>query len=312
VDFGADVPFDQVGQKLMEHYGIQVAKSAARLITYKHARVLQQIENKAIKTPIDPGNNIPKVVVSATDACMIPIVTPPAVLETSDSQPLTKQDRRKKKQLGYQEARLTLAHAQDSATLRFSATMGNVEEVGKRIKHCVELIGFGDETHVHAVGDGAVWIADQVEEQFGCQATYLVDFYHLCEYLSAAAQKIAGNDKAAWMERQKTLMKQGEVSQVLAALNPFLEEDDVPESDAPVRACYRYMTNRPDQLDYKGAIRDKLPIGSGEIESAHRYIIQKRLKLPGSWWLAENANVMLALRTARANNNWQKYWKNAA
>jgi hypothetical protein len=26
------------------------------------------------------------------------------------------------------------------------------------------------------------------------------------------------------------------------------------------------------------------PIGSGEIESTHRYIVQQRLKLPGAWW----------------------------
>ena len=49
----------------------------------------------------------------------------------------------------------------------------------------------------------------------------------------------------------------------------------------PVRACLRYLSNRPHQLDYKGALEKGLPIGSGEIESAHRYVIQQRLKLPG-------------------------------
>ncbi len=51
-----------------------------------------------------------------------------------------------------------------------------------------------------------------------------------------------------------------------------------------------------------------LPIGSGEIESAHRYLIQKRLKLPGAWWLAVNAENMLALRVNRANGEWHNYW----
>jgi hypothetical protein len=31
-----------------------------------------------------------------------------------------------------------------------------------------------------------------------------------------------------------------------------------------------------------------LPIGSGEIESAHRYVIQNRLKIAGAWWKMEN------------------------
>ena len=55
------------------------------------------------------------------------------------------------------------------------------------------------------------------------------------------------------------------------------------QGDAPVRDAYRYMANRPGQFNYAQAIADNLPIGSGEVESAHRYVIQKRLKLPGAW-----------------------------
>ncbi len=77
---------------------------------------------------------------------------------------------------------------------------------------------------------------------------------------------------------------------------------------APVRRCYRYLSQRQDQLDYEDAISKDLPIGSGEIESAHRYLVQKRLKLPGSWWTPENAEQMLALRVSRHNGKWQSYW----
>ncbi|MFZ1831048.1 MAG: ISKra4 family transposase, partial [Candidatus Competibacteraceae bacterium] len=51
------------------------------------------------------------------------------------------------------------------------------------------------------------------------------------------------------------------------------------------------------------------PIGSGEIESAHRYIIQERLKLPGAWWSPEHIETMLALRLNRANREWETYWQ---
>jgi hypothetical protein len=53
-----------------------------------------------------------------------------------------------------------------------------------------------------------------------------------------------------------------------------------------------------------------LPIGSGEIESAHRYLVQQRLKRPGAWWRPHNAEYMLALRLNRANRRWQHYWEN--
>ncbi|MBC6477807.1 MAG: hypothetical protein GDA56_23805 [Hormoscilla sp. GM7CHS1pb] len=63
-------------------------------------------------------------------------------------------------------------------------------------------------------------------------------------------------------------------------------------------------------MNYKAAIDADLPIGSGKIESAHRYVIQERLKLAGSWWTVENADNMLALRILRVNNDWQSYWLN--
>ena len=107
-------------------------------------------------------------------------------------------------------------------------------------------------------------------------------------------------------------MKASHWPQVLLALQPHVEAQNIPEENAPVRACYRYIKNRPHQLDYKMAIDNDLPTGSGEIESAHRYVIQKRLKIAGAWWLEENAEDMLALRVNRANRDWESYWMREA
>jgi len=79
--------------------------------------------------------------------------------------------------------------------------------------------------------------------------------------------------------------------------------------EGPVTDCDRYLRNRLTQLDYQGALEKGLPIGSGEIESAHRYVIQARLKLPGAWWTPTNVEAMLALRLARANREYDGYWR---
>ena len=60
---------------------------------------------------------------------------------------------------------------------------------------------------------------------------------------------------------------------MLTSLKPYLEPENLPDERAPVRACYRYLINRPGQFNYQDAIADDLPIGSGEIESAHGYVI---------------------------------------
>ena len=55
-------------------------------------------------------------------------------------------------------------------------------------------------------------------------------------------------------------------------------------------------------------VSDGAPWIADQAESAHRYVIQERLKLAGAWWTPENAHNMLALRSLRANNQWESYW----
>jgi Carboxypeptidase regulatory-like domain/Uncharacterised protein family (UPF0236) len=219
-------------------------------------------------------------------------------------------DRRKTRQVSWKEARLALAHEPGSVTPIFGATLGCVEEAGESLAVCALEAGAGSQTRIHGVGDGAVWITEQREAQFGTQARYLVDFYHLCDYLSAAGEAIAGNDKPAWMEEKKDWLKDNRWKDVLAALRPCLEPAHLPDPEAPVRACIRYLSNHSNFLDYKGALAAGLPIGSGEIESRHRCVFQNRLKIAGGWWKTENLKKMIALRVLRANGGWADYWNN--
>ena len=98
---------------------------------------------------------------------------------------------------------------------------------------------------MHAVGDGAPWIAVQVEVQFGAQGHYLVDFYHASEYLGNAALSCAGKEHAeTWFEKYQTALKNSQVEDVIGALQPHLEIPYQEDTKAPVRACYHYLTNR--------------------------------------------------------------------
>lgn len=300
VDFGSDNAFNKVHKKLKEHYGIEVPLSLPRTVTLKHANNIALSQDKLRGQQV--SSKAKTCIISETDGSMVPIV----VVDEERS------DRRKGKQLCYREARLTLAHEKGSNTPIFSGTFKDTDTVGQHLSDCVNRVGKNEKTQIHCVGDGAKWIANQVEERFGAQATYLVDFYHVCEYLGAAATVCDPKNTKAWMEEQKVLLKQSQAMEVLKNLKSFLEPQHIPDDEAPVRVCHRYLENRLQQLDYKTAIENDLPIGSGEIESAHRYIIQERLKIPGAWWLEESAENMIALRTHRANNDWNHYWQGLA
>jgi hypothetical protein len=298
-DFGSDNAFGQVDQKLHEHYGITAPTSSVRTITQNHAHTLfsqEASDNGENKLPCEQA-----LILVETDGSMIPIMKP----KERPADDLS-YDARKHKTFFWREARLSFARPISSVTPIFAATLGKPDVVGKQLYRCAKKAGMTDKTHIHGLGDGALWIVNQIDEQLGTQTTYLVDFYHVCEYLGMAAPSCSIDTKA-WLDQQKERLKTDKLNDVLLELERFLEPGEK-NNDGPVRDCYRYLSNRKDQLDYAGALAKGLPIGSGEIESAHRYVIQKRLKIPGAWWLEENAADMLSLRVARQNNRWNAYW----
>lgn len=308
-DFGADVAFGKVPQKLQEHYGITVPVSAAQAITEQHAATVKRA--RAVLQQL-PRGGVGQLV-GELDGSMVPIVSIAARGDKSASG-----DGRKRRQLSWREARLCLARAPDKVSGRYAATLGGPAQAGELLVDCVIRAGGGRETKVHGVGDGAPWIVNQIKERLGAQASYLIDFYHLSEYLAAAAEVVAGAGKREWLQQQQQRMKTNQASEVLRELRayqphisaPAVAEQTEEQPDA-VQTCRQYLENRLDCLDYAGALRRGLPIGSGEVESGHRSVIQARLKLSGAWWTEDTAESMLALRTLRANHEWEAYWSEA-
>lgn len=293
VDFGAEESFARAAVRVREHYGVEVATGRLRRHTLAHGARLS-----AVAPP--PPKTTAAVLVTQLDGSLIPIVEPG----------VTGGDRRQGKHLHWREARLCLARESRAVTARYGATLGSVGVAGELWRQTAHAAGLGSHTHVHGVGDGAEWITTQFGEQFGPQGSYLLDFWHVSEYLGAAAQAIAPRRAEAWRRRQQGRLLKNQVAAVLRALGPHLEPER--QTDAPVRAAHRYLSGRRDQLDYAGAREAGLPIGSGEIESGHRHVIQQRLKRAGSWWREPNAEAMLGLRVARANQQWDIYWNSPA
>lgn len=289
VDFGAEESFARAAARVRAHYGLDVAAEQVRQQTLRHAARISAL-------PVPPPQRAAATLITQLDGSMIPIVVPPAAGA----------DRRQGKQLLWREARLCLAHPQDSATPCYGATLGSVAVTGALWRATAQAAGLGQSTHVHGVGDGAPWILAQFQEQFGAQGDYLVDFYPVSEYLAAAATVIQPKKPAAWRRRQQGRLLENKGAAVLRALASHLEPEG--ELQAPVRAALRYLNERQAHLDYAAALAAGRCIGSGEIERGHRHVIQQRLKLAGSWWKEPSAEAMLGLRVARANHLWQHYW----
>ncbi len=293
VDFGVEAAFARAAQRVREHYGIEVSVQRVRRQTLLHGACLSVLEMTAPKPAA-------QCLVSQMDGSMIPVMVPT----------VAGRDRRKGKTLLWREARLGLAREKNSATPKYGATLGGTAVAGMVWEQTARAAGFAEQTQVHGVGDGAPWIVDQFGQQFGKQGKYLIDFYHVSEYLAGAGGAINPKKAQAWRKRQQGRLLKAQLNPVLRAMKDHLEPPGT--EFAPVRAAYRYLEERREHLDYASARAQELPIGSGEIESGHRHVVQARLKQAGMWWKESNAQAMLGARVARANGLWESYWQKLA
>ncbi|HXG68586.1 MAG TPA: hypothetical protein VNO70_26055, partial [Blastocatellia bacterium] len=84
-------------------------------------------------------------------------------------------------------------------------------------------------------------------------------------------------------------LKDSRVGVVIKQLLPHIERPEIKDEEAPVSRCHRYLSNHREQMSYQEALAAGLPIGSGEVEGGHRWVVQERLKKAGAWWQRENA-----------------------
>ena len=291
-DFGAEVSFARAAGSVREHYGIEVPVTAVRAQTLKHGRLISSMAQEVQGTPAAQ-------IITQMDGSMVPVM-----------EPQKNGDKRKGKTLLWREVRLCSAQVVGQDQPLYGATLGTPEVAGWVWQETTRLAGCHDKTKIHGVGDGAPWIVTKFEENFREQGNYLVDFYHVSEYLAAAATALVPERKQAeWRRRQQGRLLNNQVGKVLRGMEKHQEPAGIKE--APIREAYRYLDQRRHHLDYEGARKAGLPIGSGEIESGHRHVVQQRLKLAGAWWRETNLQTMLNLRVARTNKWWNLYWAHA-
>ena len=294
-DFGVEHSFARAADSVLEHYGFEIGVSAVRDATLAHAQRAREHLAEQYARPFR--------VLSAAGAAHVIAEADGTMICTV--QPGSRKGRRPRQ---WREMRLVAAQAKDSTTTVYGATFGSVEETGRRWGHVTRQAGWGLNSRIHAVGDGAEWIQLQSREVFGEQAHFLCDFFHVSEYLGAAAPVCRPAQPDQWRRTQQKRLKSGAVPKVMAALAEHLEAEATPDEQAPVRAGHRYLGNRLEALDYSGALALGLPIGSGMIESGHRHVLQARLKKAGTAWLPEHADQLAHLRVLRANDQWLSLW----
>ena len=73
-----------------------------------------------------------------------------------------------------------------------------------------------------------------------------------------------------------------------------------------------YLEKNRDRIHYETDREDGYPIGSGGIESSHKYVCHTRMKRSGAWWVKESGNGMLRIRCAVVNGTYKRIFEHYA
>jgi len=160
----------------------------------------------------------------------------------------------------------------------------------------------GEAETILFVADGARWIWKRVGslvKELGLrkeQVRELVDFYHAVEHLAKVADLRRGwstNQRKQWISRQRHRLLKGQIDIVISSINEICRG----RLSKDLRREQNYFKRNIHRMRYRTMSRNRLPKGSGAVESAIRRVVNLRLKGAGIFWYEESANAMLLLRS---------------
>jgi hypothetical protein len=144
------------------------------------------------------------------------------------------------------------------------------------------------------------------------QITLVLDLIHVLEYLWKAAHcfhSAGSRDAEKWvMARLRMLLEGVDASTVAGGIRRSATLQQL-KSRNGVDVCADYLIKYRELIRYADALRDGLPIATGVIEGACRYIVRDRMDKTGARWSVAGAEAVLELRALRTNGDFDAYWQ---
>lgn len=184
---------------------------------------------------------------------------------------------------------------------QYVAHLGNNKDFTKPMDDLIESYGKTGNQLIF-ISDGAVWIRNWIEDAFP-DSISILDYYHACEHLHFFTSNYFRDKEKekGWVTEQKRLLLQGEVLSVIKNI------EELAGKNKEAQKLIAYYESNKERMDYKRYQQIGCGIiGSGAIESAHRTVVQKRMKQSGQRWSMQGAQNMLNLRVVRKNLQWNK------
>lgn len=200
---------------------------------------------------------------------------------------------------------------------RYAAGLMGLPETGRRLRALAESVGFQKAEVVIGLTDGGNGLAECLETHclsaLSAKTVLILDFYHLSEHLEGFAREWCKDtaSQAEYVERWCHMAKH----QGGQALLSELESLDLKGCRRTVKEKYRcltqYIGNNLYRMDYPRYEKAGWQIGSGNIESACKTVINQRLNGGGMRWRERGTNTVSHIRALFCSEStvWEDFWR---
>ncbi len=310
-DFGIEESFVQASKRFKEHYKYDLGSSAVAKVTkdiaIKAEDYVANRLNEAGKNygEIEDKSKVAKTMLVELDGCEIRTAVLQPKEGTKEVSPILNLPK-KEKIINWRDIRIGLARPLDSVSKTYIGKKDFYPEVVGQLFNAAVLEGMTPETVVVGVADGGNGLKEELEVQFE-NMQFILDKTHLKDHLYDTAEAIGidKKDRPGWVYPKLESISRGEV----AKIREELEEEYLRNKNHRLKRLIGYIDRFYDAINYNEYKEKGYPIGSGEVESAHKSVPQKRMKISGACWHPESINPILALRILRADDWWDDFWK---
>ena len=312
-DFGNEESFAQAALRFAEHYGWEVGRTTVLRVVERRAReaecyVQDRLERarRCYDEPLTERPGADRLLIEL-DGCELRTGTLVPARNRERTQALKLP--RRKRITAWRDVRVGFAGPVDAPDERtYVAAMLEYPKIVGQLFDAACDQNLSSQTKVTAVADGGNGLREELDAQFP-GLRFVLDRPHLKSHLYevADAQGFTGDERDSWVFDVLGRIDKGKARSIIRELNSHKGR-----GKKRIKRFVKHLTRFVDAVHYEAIREAGLPQGSGEVESCHRWLPQKRMKLPGAWWHPETVNPMLALRVVRANGWWSDFWQERA
>lgn len=300
MDFAVNAVETEAAERFSYHYGQEISPNFVR-------GIVDRIELPEEEPEISIKENTERLTVEV-DGSMIPMKS------------------------GWQEAKLGVLVCEEHhlkgeqqqrgivSEAHYVGTIEKAEHFEQKLHEALPPVNICNTIEIVWIADGARWIWEMAE-RLSPHAIQILDWIHALEHGLECGKYLLDDQVdlcALWDHRIRHLLWEGKIEELLDELKECLAicNKRAPLKREKIAKLINYYETNQSRMNYKKHREEGRMIGSGIIESAHKHVIQSRMKRAGQHWSKPGAEKMLRLRTRYKTYGprrfSEKLWKLAA